>query len=335
MAMLAELKLKIAEMKPVLLSSELLDLHPGPFTMSFGFDLESLSDSIRHIGLVNSPVVMESSRGDVPDIISGYRRITALRAVGIDPIPCRILRKNEVSPLKAFFLNLYDNLATRNFNPVEKGMALGRLNRLLPQEDTLLNYMDLFGLPKNPATLDTYMLFESDLDDATKRMVAQGLVSVQTAGMLLTISPPERDAISGLLKNLNFNMNQQRQLIEYLIDISIKSKKGIHELIQRKTFQEILTNDALNAPQKNKAFLEALRAERYPSLVRAEKAYRTKVSRLQLPKDVRIQAPPYFESSRYRMEISFRHGKGLKKTIDRLSKNRDLENIKDPWDEDH
>lgn len=283
---------------------------------------------------MNSPVVMESSQKNRLEIVAGYRRIGALRTIGTDPIPCRILRQDEISPPEALLLNLHDNLTTRRFNPVEKGMALSRLRRYLPQEDILQNHMEPLGLPKNAATLDTYMRFESDLDDTSKNMLARGLVSVQAAGMLLTVSPSERTAIAGLLKTMNFNVNQQRQLIEYIIDISMKTKVEIHDLIQKTTFQKILLNDTLNAPQKNKAFLEALRAESHPSLVHAERIYRNKISELCLPKDVRIQPPPYFESSRYRMEIFFKHGKELKETLDRLSRRKDLENLKDPWVKD-
>ena len=53
-----------------------IDDRPGPYCMSFGFDLEPLTESIRRVGLINSPLLVRNGNGEL-DIVIGYRRIRA------------------------------------------------------------------------------------------------------------------------------------------------------------------------------------------------------------------------------------------------------------------
>ena len=62
--------------------------------------------------------------------------------------------------------------------------------------------------------------------------------------------------------------------------------------------------------------------------------FKNKVLSLGLPKGIRINAPPYFEASHYRLEILFRDGKELIKKIKFLSGIGELKELKNPWEED-
>ncbi|MFH1294113.1 MAG: hypothetical protein ABIJ44_08305, partial [Pseudomonadota bacterium] len=80
--------------------------------------------------------------------------------------------------------------------------------------------------------------------------------------------------------------------------------------------------------------LKLLRGRRFPSLVKAEKAFKKKVSSLDLPKSASIHAPPYFEEPHYRLEVLFREGKELRETINRLNLTEGLDKLGDPWEKD-
>jgi hypothetical protein len=56
------------------------------------------------------------------------------------------------------------------------------------------------------------------------------------------------------------------------------------------------------------------------------------VSTLNLPKGVRVVAPPFFESPDYRLEVVFTNGKELREKIARLLKRDALEEIGNPWE---
>ena len=107
---------------------------PGPYTMSFGFDLEPLIRSIENFGLINTPFVTRNPDQGV-DVVMGYRRIKALKSLQWTRVPCIDLSQSGLSPLELLLLNLYDNLPTRRFNDVEIGMILTRLTTYLSKKE--------------------------------------------------------------------------------------------------------------------------------------------------------------------------------------------------------
>ncbi len=104
-----------------------IDPDDATFRLSYGFDLEPLKESIRRIGLINPPLLRKRPDGRY-QIVSGYRRFSASRELGIYSMHCRMVPP-ETSDEACLLLSLYDNSAHREFNPIEKSLAL---NRLLP-----------------------------------------------------------------------------------------------------------------------------------------------------------------------------------------------------------
>jgi ParB family chromosome partitioning protein len=310
---------------------ERLPCQAGPFSMSYRFDLQILKTSLKTVGLLNLPLLLKTGEGAY-SIVSGYRRISALREMGSREIPARVLEEYQISSLDALLINFYDNLATREFNPVEKGMILGRLAKYLSKNQLLDHYMPLLKLPARMATLKHFISFDRDLDEATKMSLIEGRISESTAVALLMLSKKERAAVATLFEKIPFNRNQQKQLLELLSDICRIMEIPIDEMIRTQTFTDILESPCMNRPQMTRALLAFLRAKRFPRLSRAEEVFRKTIARLDLPPEVRINAGPYFESEHYRMEITFRNGLELKSLIDRLAALEPLSRIRDPWE---
>jgi len=324
---------KITSIESHLVDPNKIDDSPGPYCMSFGFDIRPLVQSIDRVGLVNCPLLIENKNSELT-VISGYRRISALKTLGWEKIPCVILSESEVSPLECLLLNLYDNLATRKLNEVEKGMVLKRLHSQVPGKEMLEVYMPVLELPSNEPTLLFFIKLERELDTEIKEYLVQKKISLQTARMLIEMESDERSHIFNFISNIKFNINQQRQFIENIIDLAIIEHKPAHELLNERSLKAIRVNKPSNNPQKVKAMLKLLRGRRFPSLVKAEKAFEKKVSSLNLPKSASIHAPPYFEEPHYRLEVLFREGKDLMETINRLNLTEGLEELGDLWEKD-
>ena len=299
--------------------------------MSFGFDLKPLARSIEKFVLINPPVVMKGRGGEL-DVVVGYRRILALKSLGLEKATCRDLSNSDLSTLDLLLLNLSDNLATRRFNDVEKGMILDRLILHVPRTEILDHYMPLLNLPSRESTLNIYLKLE-ELDYNIRVLFAENGLSFKTIQAFLEMDINSRAVIFKWLSNIKSNFNQQVQFIEYTSDISIREEKTISELLREKEFSEILEDNKLNNPQKAKLVLGVLKARRLPSLSRAEKIFQKNISGINLPDGAKINHPPFFETHDYRLEILFKNGKELKEKIDSLSNINELERIGDPWDE--
>lgn len=324
--------LETAADNPIPVNLKDIDETPGPYCMSFGFDLQPLISSIKKCGLINRPIVAKCGEGRA-DIVIGYRRMLALKRLKWKTVPCRVLSDSDISPLRLLLLNLYDNLSVREFNEVEKGMILSRLVSLLPREEIAKDYMPLLGLPARESTLDVFLRIEG-LDPPLKESLARGQISFQAIKALIEIDVDSRYALLGWITNLRLNFNQQLQFIEYTSDLSIKEEVEISALLGQRQFLRILEDKKRNNPQKAKLVLELLRSNRLPSLTRSEKAFQKKVSSLALPDGIRISYPPFFEGADYRLEILFKNGKQLKEKVDAMQNASGLETLGDPWQEE-
>lgn len=313
-----------------------IDLHeikekPGPYTMSFGFDLKPLIRAIENFDLINIPFVIRNQE-DGMDVVTGYRRLMALKSLQWDKAPCIDLSDSGLSPLELLLFNLYDNLPTRRFNDVEKGMILKRLLTYLPKKEVCERYGRLFGITRHE-DVDMFVKIE-ELDKKIKDAIAKGRLSLKTTGAILEMKGGLQPTLFMWILILRLNFNQQNQFIEYISDISNIDNKSIPEILAEEQFVKILEDRRSNNPQKARKLLDLLRTRRNPLLTRSEKTFKRNIAGLDLPVGVSIKHPPFFETPDYRLEILFRNGRELKEKIDSLSQIEGLETVGDPWQQD-
>jgi hypothetical protein len=313
----------------ILLATSLLDDEPGPYTMSFGFDLNPMIESVRSVGVLNPPLVDRDEEGRAR-IVAGYRRIKALKALQREEIVCVDLSGSALSLSDKLLLNLHDNIATRYLNGAEKGMALERLAAHFPEHEVVERYLPLLGLPAHRPVLATYLRI-GQLEEKIRLSFAVGSLSFQTVRVLLEIDSGAAAAFSEWFQKLQFNFNQQSYFLELVMDISSISNVPPERVLLTDALQAILEDNSLNGPQKVKSVIDTLRAMRLPRLVDAEKTFQRMVRELRLPGGVSVHHSPYFESPEYRLEIRFRDGKTLHERITELASIHRLEQFEDPW----
>ncbi|MBW2030369.1 MAG: ParB N-terminal domain-containing protein [Deltaproteobacteria bacterium] len=300
---------------------------PGPHSMSFDFDLEAMVESIRAIGLINEPYVVRNRDGEVL-VVAGYRRIKALKALGWERAPCRDLTGTGLSEFECLLLNFRDNLATRQFNDVEKGMILKRLLKHLGESTVIRDYMPLLGLRPRGTILNKYIALE-DVDLRIRQALVRGKISFQMAGALSEMEAATASLVLKWVSELRLSFSYQLQFMEYLRDISSREGLEIGDVLE--SLAETIQGAKRNNPQKVKRLFDHLRARRYPELCRAEQRFRRAIIELALPEGVRVSHPPYFEGPQFTMEISFRDGMDLKRKIGELYGLEGIDRIGEPW----
>jgi hypothetical protein len=320
---------EISNIVPTLIQLEEFNEAPGPNCMSFNFDIERLVCSIEAVGLINMPFVTRNREGRL-DIVTGYRRIIALKAMKYACVYCRDLSGSGFSEYEMFLINLYDNIAIRRFNDVEKGMILKGLMMNISKEDVERDFIHILDI-KNPREID--MLMEiSEFNETEKRYIAKGDISINA--IRRGLDNRSRSVILKCISELGLNFNQQLQYIDYISDISIKEGKSIADIMDEYQFLSYLKEKDINTPQKGRAILNLLRTRRFPFLTKNEKEFNKKIKRLGFPDGIRIKHPPFFEGQDYRLEIVFKDGIELKQKVCALARIEELNNIKDPWRED-
>ena len=317
-----------------MVSLESIDCSPGPYCMSFAYDLNPLILSIQNVGLLNSPILLASGESHKMIIIAGYRRIQALKHLGLHDIPCRVLPTATLDPLDCLLMNLHENVSTRKLNDVEKAMVLTRIEGLLPEKTVIEQYLPLLDLGPRKDIFLLYKNIANELGETGKRALAEDRLSIQAVKMLLDLDETVRNEMLRFFSHLMLNMNQQRQLIEFIMDISITENRTVADLLADPPIREIETDSQMNPPQKAKAMMTYFRRRRLPSVVEAERGFKKMISEVGLPDGVRVTPPPFFEGPDYRMEISFRDGLQLTKVLKELSGIKGLADVGNPWEKD-
>ncbi len=322
-------------MKKELLKSTILnvdisdiDLKPGPFCMSFNFNLKPIKASIGKFGVLNPPYLLKKSDSNFI-VVAGYRRLLSVKELGWKDILCQIL-PNDFSPFQALLLNLNDNLIHRKFNNIEKGMVLQRLIGFLKREEIVTNFMPILNIATNKQTLELFLGLE-ELEEEIKVSIAEERLSLRVAGFMRNIGRDDRLRINDLFTSLKWTFNQQWETIQWIIEIASREGRTIKEVIDDRHIIEVLNNDRMNNPQKVKAIVKILKARRFPSLLEAEKLFKKGLSNLSLPLGVKIIPPPFFEGIDYRLEIVFTKGQELKEELAYLYNLPGLEEVTDFW----
>jgi len=305
-----------------------IDLSPGPFCMSFNFDLEPLKASIDKFAVLNPPYLLRDSNGNLI-VVAGYRRLLAVMELGWPDIVCQILPDN-FPPFEALLLNLNDNVIHRHLNSIEKGMVLRRLTRFLKTEEIVANFMPILGIPSKRETLGLFLGLE-ELEETIKVSLAMERVSVRVAGLMGSLDRDDRLRINDLFTSLKWSFNKQWETTQWIIEIASREERSIKEVVDEGEIIEILDNDRMNDPQKVKALVKILKTRRFPSLFEAEKLFKKGLSKLHLPSGVKIIPPPFFEGIDYKLEIVFTKGEELKGKLEELSHISKLEKITDFW----
>jgi len=322
-------------MKKKLLKSSLvniaisdIDLTPGPFCMSFNFNLEPLKASIEKFGVINTPYLLRNSDNNFI-VVAGYRRLMAVKELGWQDIVCHVL-PDSFSLFNALLFNLNDNLIHRQLNNIEKGMILQRLTRFISTEEIVTNFMPILGIPSNKEQLELFLGLEG-LEERIKISVAMEQLSIRVAGLLRYIEKNDRLEINALFTSLKWSFNQQWETIQWIKEIASREGRSIKEIIDSKDSKEVLHNTTMNKPQQVKAIVKILKFRRFPSLLKAEKLFNKGISNLSLPLGVKIIPPPFFEGTDYKLEITFRKGEDLKKKLADLYNVPALKYIPDFW----
>jgi hypothetical protein len=307
-----------------------IDDSPGPFCMSFRFDLEPLIQSIRQVGLINPPI-LKSDPGGLT-VVAGYRRIMALKTLNLDSVWCRMISAlDDIPSLECLLLNLYDNLSIRSLNEVEKGMVLSRLAAWAPRNDILSCYMPLLGLPADEKYLRFFLEIERDFGKRVKGFIAEGRLAWQVIKILSEMDAGSRASFLNFISDIRFNNNQQSQFIEHVVDLTFIENKSIPQILGEEALNNLRSSTHMNRPQQAKAILDQLRMRRNPCFVSAEKGFKKMVSDLNLPDGIQIIAPPFFEKEHYRLEVLFKEGRDLKTSLDKLTQIKDLSELRQPW----
>ena len=294
-------------MEPIPL--EKLRQEPERFSSSFPPDHAPLLRSMERVGLIRPLLVLEKGADFL--VVLGHRRLRAARSLGMDTVPCRVLRdpvgKNEGA---LFRMNLEDNLAARPFNLVERACAAARvLDDPSLDSGARARYTALLEVPEAVWSRRRFLAL-ARLEEEVKRFIVQRSLSERTAFLFVDLAPEDRVQVKQAAERFRLTASQVREVVVFTTEIA--AREGV-------TFSRILEDTARDpaGPKTEEGgaararFLQRLRARRMPDLTRTLARVETVLSRINGTPGVRVSPPSFLEGDTFCARIDFRNPAAL------------------------
>ena len=292
-----------------------LDFKDKTFLLSYGYDINPLKQSIGRVGLLNPPVVRKKSSATY-QIVCGYKRVLALKKLGVSSIRCTVL-PSEKNDEECLLLNIYDNVSHREFNPIEKSIAINKLKNYYTEEEIVRNFLPAIKLQPHITQLKVFKPL-CKLEKGIQTAIFAGRISEHTAIRLSQMDRASRRALGKLFVILRLSVSKQIEVLEYVSEIAMRENLSVENVIGMQKISSVFKNEKLNQHQKGETVRKYLRELRYPQLTEKEKEFNHNIRKLKLSPGVSLKAPPFFEGDHYHISLYFKDLNGLKKRLQEL-----------------
>ena len=314
--MLQDERTKLAK---VLLSNiDLSSKNYDGYLFSYGRDSDVVEDSIRKVGLINPPILKKNPDTEgTYSVICGYQRILACKKLGQVSIDARVI--DGPNDEETLLLVLHDNLASRGFNEIEKGIVLKKFLDIGYSYDRLAAEITLLlEIPPNKNIIEKY-LSVLRLDNEIKQSIARSELELERAFLLITLDDAEREVVYRFLfKESITNTNEAKEAIRNLLDLKLIKKMEMEELLLSDEISHIISDNKSNKRQKGEKLCSLIKSMRYPSIRMKEDEFGKSCRELKLDNDVRVNHSRYFEGDEIRITLKAFNEEKLGNNLERL-----------------
>ena len=288
------------------------------YLFRYGRNTDVVEDSIRKVGLINPPILKENPDTEgTYSVICGYQRILACKKLGQISIDARVI--DGLNDEETLLLVLHDNLASRGFNEIEKGIVLKKFMDIGYSCDRLAAEITLLlEIPPNKNIIEKY-LSVLRLDNEIKHSIARSELELERAFLLITLDDAEREVVYRFLfKESITNTNEAKEAIRNLLDLKLIKKMEMEELLLSDEISHNISDNKSNKRQKGEKLCSLIKSMRYPSIRMKEDEFDKSCRELKLDNDVRVNHTRYFEGDEIRITLKVFNEEKLGGNLERL-----------------
>ena len=288
------------------------------YLFRYGRNSDVVEDSIRKVGLINTPILKKNpDTEETYSVICGYQRILACKKLGQVSIDAMVI--DGLNDEETLLLVLHDNLASRGFNEIEKGIVLKKFLDIGYSCDRLAAEITLLlEIPPNKNIIEKY-LSVLRLDNEIKQSIARSELELERAFLLITLDDAEREVVYRFLfKESITNTNEAKEAIRNLLDLKLIKKIEMEELLLSDEISHIISDNKSNKRKKGEKLCSLIKSMRYPSIRMKEDEFGKSCRELKLDNDVRVNHSRYFEGDEIRITLKAFNEEKLGNNLERL-----------------
>ena len=265
----------------------------SPFVFRFPMDHKKIKGSIERFGLLK-PIEFLEVDGELL-LYDGARRVLSLLELGRKELDLFTIIQGD--PRELFIRKVVEELSIRDLNPVEKAKILKSYESLGGEEKDL-------PFPVRRREL----LFIEGLSQKEKELFVKWRLPDKAVELLEGLPREEVEALFNSLEHLHLNYNNFRDIVGMLKDISLRDGVPFKELLE---------------DLKKENSLEALKSRifkmRYPRFSVAMERFK-EFTRNNLPDNLKVHPPPYFEGDVWRIEGLFSGAEEIDRIMEGLKR---------------
>jgi len=299
-----------SQVEPIPLAA--IDWQDTSCLITYGPVPEKLRHSIRAVGLLQMPIVQPKEERRFR-IVAGSRRLLICGDLGLDPVPCLILA-DSLSAEACLRLAIYDNVAKRALNPVEKSLVLASMLALSQQPQVIGEFMPLLDLEPSEKIFSRFLALQR-LEKYLLDALADGRLHERTASALVPLEPADRQAIFSLFGEFSFSVSVQEEIIDLAVEIGRREGLAPWEVLKAEAIEAIRREQRRPRRQRGEEMRRYLQRRHTPRLTARWERFLRETQELGMPAGARLVPPPYFEGPRWRFECTFRRGEDLARAL--------------------
>ncbi len=289
-----------------------IDFTDRSFPFSFGEISQKLIESIKQVGLLQPPLLQAAATGY--KIVCGRRRLEALRQSGVDDVVVNFFAVPAGQIKELFRRALWENLAQREFNPVEAADIYNKALEIFSEEELRREIKPALKIPGRERFHKRYLAitgFSAEL----RELLAAGIIDLESVDLINGWNDSELGALIELIAETGLRRNKLREVINRLDDLARRDRVSPCEPLAAACASVRDSDGKIDI----NALRNQLKVKLYPHLTTAREKFAGKLEKLSLPADIRLESPPDFEGGEYRLSFSFSDRRQWQDSCDKLN----------------
>lgn len=285
--------------------------------------ISALANSITQAGLLYPPLIAEDNKQRI--IVSGFRRLAAIRRLGQDSIASRVAGPDTAKDVIAR-LAVAENAWQRPLGLMEKARALALLQTACGPKEDLAAIAKPLGLIENE-TMIAKLVPLVRLPNAIQASVESGFLSLAMAMELGTLDPQESQQLLDVFETFRFGLNRQREVMTLVREIARRESITIGQVLAADEINALQPMTDQGRPSGARALRRYLKKRRYPALTKLELEFDALKHSLGLGPRIRFKPPEFFEGTTYQLIMDFDSIKELcdhQGRVDKMSRHERL-----------
>jgi hypothetical protein len=160
-----------------------------------------------------------------------------------------------------------------------------------------------------------------EVDAQIRALAAERRLPASHVARWLAMDPPSRTAMLEIAQTLRLRTGQLVTALDTLEEIAVRDHQTVAAILDHPEIRRI-AHRAGSAPSRASAFLEALRALRYPLLKKTQDELRAEVSALKLPRGISLDLPKDLGSDEVTVSLRVRSGAELARALEAIEQRR-------------